>query len=149
MTFRVGAHADPSCEFRNCDAPPTRYQNSDDIGVKYITKKYFIHPKFKRENSLVNYDFCLVQTTKPMTLDGKIAKAIKISKSSQNITDKKCIVAGWGQTENGKPSKYLKAVNVMKRTNEKFHNLCRKGQKAAWFCAFGDNIKGVEKGKSN
>ena len=81
-----------------------------------------------------------------MTLNGKTAKAITISGNSKNFADKKCMVAGWGQTENGKPSKYLKAVNVMNRTNEKFHNLCRKGQRGAWFCAFGDNIKGVEKG---
>ena len=146
MTFRVGAHADLSCEFRNCDAPPSRYQKADEIGVKYMTKKYFIHPKFKRENSLLHYDFCLVQTTKPMTLDGKRAKAIKIATSSKNFTDKKCTVAGWGQTENGKPSKYLKAVNVMKRTNEKLHHICRTGKIGAWFCAFGDNIKGIKKG---
>ena len=34
-----------------CGTSGIYYQNSDDFGVKYITKKYFIQPKFKRENS--------------------------------------------------------------------------------------------------
>ena len=97
---------------------------------------------------VLHWDFCLVQTTKPMTLDGVTAKAIKLAPPTQNILNEKCMVAGWGATENQLPSTYLKAVDVTSRdaSKEKFNKFCRNALKYGSFCSYGDNISGVKKG---
>ena len=43
LSFRIGAHMDPTCENKICDDTPSIYRNPAAIGKGYSVKRLIIH----------------------------------------------------------------------------------------------------------
>ena len=141
---------DPTCENKICDDTPSIYRNSDAIGEEYSVKRLIIHHWYQNGpgpngKNRIQWDFCLVQTKKSMTLDEQTTKAIEIAPKNFEINEKTCYVAGWGKTNKtvqglpSVPSKFLQKTRLVNRmqTEQRFNFYCRNARFFGAFCAKG------------
>jgi len=150
ISFRIGAHVDPSCgPVKRCTTESkfigsTRYPNVEKmIGQEIEAEEVILHPNYKRNNGgSVAWDFCLIKSKTKIPLNEKTVAAIDLPDANLNVLNKPCKIAGWGFTEEGKESKYLMKTISTQRFSDSAKRICKKARtKNKAFCSQGNFFK--------
>ncbi|XP_050672358.1 trypsin 5G1-like isoform X4 [Leptidea sinapis] len=80
----------------------TNKDESEKVSPKIPLKSFNCHPKYDKNN--LDYDACVIELEKPLTLNGKTTKAVTLADSGADIpAGTNVTVAGWGFTSDDGP----------------------------------------------